>query len=172
MHTKSLIDIDWWTTRPRPSLVLGPLWGRLRVTLVFQTEGEGRWLTRVTASWEALTGHLCPSPHLFSLHDSAFFLSEWLWSAFSLPLIRRWHQTKHKTHFLRSTSLQIIFKHLWSWQQQINKYSAAAPLSEPTSLWPNPLAVPVTAGHQTPPGEREDRIVMAALGLVSKGYKF
>ena len=30
----------------------------------------------------ALTAHLCPPPHLSTLCGTAFFLSEWLWSAF------------------------------------------------------------------------------------------
>lgn len=63
-----------------------------------------------------------------------------------VPLIRqvapeKKNQTKKKHnkthHFFLLPSLQIIFKHLWLWQQQINKHSEAAPLSEPISLWPS-----------------------------------
>ena len=95
----------------------------------------------------ALTAHLCPPPHLSALCGTAFFLSEWLWSAFcttdKTSGTRKKNQTNKKKkhnkthHFFLLPSLQIIFKHLWLWQQQINKHSAAVPLSEPISLWPS-----------------------------------
>lgn len=118
-------------------LILETLWGRLRVLPSFQIEEWSRCLTRggslprlPTGGCEALDstyGSLCPPSSLRKAVPSSFLNGCGL---HSLPLIRQWPQktpsnNKKPQCFFLSSSLQVIFKHLWSWRQQITKCSAA-----------------------------------------------
>ena len=148
---------------------------------LFQVEEWSTSLTRVGSPATVSTHWWQWSPGLRSRLTSALPLTSPLCVALPssflndcglrfVPLIRQVAPEKkkpnkkkkhNKTHcFFLLPSLQIIFKHLWLWQQQINKHSAAAPLSEPISLW---LSLPQqflsSLDTKTPAGERRSQQV-------------